>query len=415
MVVALTATGCGIDWRESYAYDDEDPFDLYVLHELLKARPAGLEVLPDSLPQLTLDSSGTANYVFVGNYAYYDERNITHLLDFVERGNTAFIAAYELPEELAEHLYGPDCIYNYDDGIGATNQYNPYNNQYPYVNVDTVLMSLAGSDSSYQLVNVYNWKPTPTAHAYVADYYLCDPEIDNEAIGQIDTTYVNFVRLKWGEGNFYFNTNPKYFTNYYLVDSVQHAYARDAMAVLAGGPVYWDEASRIPPDVARQRRQASNPRRTLRGRNLLSGNEALSYIQNQPELALAWYLLVVAALLYILFRGKRRQRIIPVIKQRENSSRRFIDTLSRLVFQRGNHAALARQELSNLKFFLLNRFNLRWNPADPLPADFGELTGANPAVIERADIEIDLVNSKSDIGESDLVRFYRGIEPLYDL
>ena len=414
-ICLLLASGCGLDWQERYEYQDDDPFDLYVLHELLKARPAGLETLLDSLPVLSSDTSENANYVFIGNYAYYNEREITNLLDFVERGNTAFIAADYLPQELAEHLYGYDCLYN-------DFEYDAYGNpQYAsgsILSADSVYLSINEYEEEYLLVSIYQWKPMETSHAYVPDYYLCDPAIDNEAIGYLDSTHVNFVRLNWGEGNFYFNSSPRYFTNYYLVDTVMgyYAYAEDALAVLTDEKIYWDEASRISPTVARQRRAASNPRpRNVQGRNLLSGNEALSYIQNQPALALAWYLLVVATILYIVFRGKRRQRIIPIIRRRENSSRRFIDTLSRLVYQKGNHAALAQQELRSLKFHLLNRFGIRWNPESPLPDNLAELTGAAAGVVERANIEIGLVRAKSDVDESDLVRFYRGIEPLYRL
>ena len=414
-IALLLASGCGLDWQERYEYQDDDPFDLYVLHELLNARPAGLETLVDSLPTLPGDTSEKANYVFVGNYAYYNEREVTNLLDFVERGNTAFIAANYLPEELAEHLYGYDCLYN-------DFKYDAYGNpQYASgdaIFADSVYLTISNHAKEYLLVSVYQWKPAETTHSYVPGYYLCDPAIDNEAIGYLDSTHANFVRLKWGEGNFYFNSTPKYFTNYYLVDTVAgyYRYAEDALAVLTDEKVYWDEASRISPTVARRRREASNPRsRNVRGRNLLRGNEALSYIQHQPALALAWYLLVVATLLYVAFRGKRRQRIIPIIHRRENSSRRFIDTLSRLVYQKGNHGALAEQEVRSLKFHLLNRFGIRWNPELPLPDNFAELTGADAGVVQRANIEIGLIRAKRSIDESDLVRFYRGIEPLYRL
>ena len=418
LAAVLLASGCGPNWHESYEYQDDDPYDLYVLHELLRARAPGLDVLQDSLPALSGDTTGNANYLFVGNYAYYNEREITHLLDFVERGNTAFIAASQLPQELAEHLYGYDCIYN-------DFEYDAYGNPV-YINgdgtyTDSVTLHLDHPPGEYPLVSLYNFKPNHTYHNWIPDYYLCDPALDNEAIGHLDSVNVNFVRLKWGQGNFYFNSSPLFFTNYYLVDTLNGyaRYAEDALAVLTDEKVYWDEASRIPPAVARQRREqqtrGSGRRRDLQGRNLLSGNEALSYIQNQPPLALAWYLLIAAAVLYVVFRGKRRQRIIPIINRRENSSRRFIDTLSRLVFQKGNHTALARQELRSFKFYLFNRYQIRWNPGEPLPGDFSELTGADPTTVERAGIEIKLIRDKATVSESDLVRFYRALEPLYHL
>ena len=419
-VITLAASGCGLDWNKTYEYDDQDPFDLYVLYELLEARDAGLTLITDSLPPLSNDAIVDANYVFVGEYAYYNQRDITHLLSFVERGNNAFIAADRLPEELAEQLYGSDCYYEeYDIYNGQPSYY--YQDDGPAY-TDSVVLTLSDYDASYQLSNIYKFKPYSSYWSHIPEYHLCDPELDNSSVGYIatgDTSHIAYVRLAWGDGAFYFNTLPQFFTNYYLVDTIHQDYAEGALAMsLTDGPVFWDEASRVPPAVARQRRQQQQQNRVPRefqGRNLLSGNEALSYIQNQPSLALAWYLIIVAVFLYVFFRGKRRQRIIPIINRRENSSQRFIDTLSRLVFQKGNHAALARQELRSLKFHLLDKYGIRWQSSDPLPENFAELTGASSEVIVRANIEISIINSSQAIDESALVKFHRAIEPLYQL
>lgn len=401
-------TGCWANWQETYRYDKKQPFDLYALYELLEARPENLVFVEDSLALLEEIEEPSANYVFIGSYAYYNERSVTQLLDFVERGNTAFIAANDLPEDLARHLFGDDCYYSfYDDSerIGI-------------LNLDTVVMQFSDDARNYTLFNVYDYEPWQRSTYYLNGGMLCDTLLDNEVLGTLDYYNINFTRLGWGEGNFYFHNNPVFFTNYYLVDSLQHEYAEAALAVLNNGPVYWDEASRVPPSVARQRdRQANNNQGQgyNGGRNLLSGNEALSYIQEQPPLALAWYTLLLATLLYVIFRGKRRQRIIPIVHRRENSSKRFIDTISRLVYQKGHHIALARQELASLRFFLQDRFSVRWKEGEPPPNNLTDLIGGNEEVTHRALAEIRFVQSKKHLTDGELVRFYRAIEPLYKL
>ena len=401
-------SGCWTNWQESYRYNKQQPFDLYALYELLEARPEGLVFVEDSLTQLTEAEVTTANYLFIGSYAYYNERSVTQLLDFVERGNTAFIAANDLPEDLAHHLFGDDCYYSYYDN----------NERIGSLNLDTVVMQFSGEDRDYMLFNIYDFEPWQRSTRYLNGGMLCDTLLDNEVLGTLDHYNINFTRLGWGEGQFYFHNNPVFFTNYYLVDSLQHEYAEAALAILGEGPVYWDEASRVPPSVARQRnRQASNNqgRNYNGGRNLLTGNEALSYIQEQPPLALAWYTLLLATLLYVVFRGKRRQRIIPVVHQRENSSKRFIDTISRLVYQKGHHIAIARQELASLRFFLQDRFSVRWKEGEPPPENLAELIGVDDKMALRALAEIRFVQSKKYLTDGELVRFYRAIEPLYKL
>ncbi len=404
-LAAISSTGCWTSWAESYRYDEEEPFDLYALYELLEARPEGLQFVEDSLAVLRDTTAGPSNYVFAGSYAYYTEASVTDLLDYVERGNNAFIAAHDLPEDLATFLFSYDCYYSfYDD-----------NERILLESEDTLQMQLVWDSTTYEVFNVYDFEPYARPTRFLNGGLFCDEGLDNEIIGTFAEINVNFARLNWGEGNFYFHTNPIFFTNYYLADSLQYAYAEAALAVLGPGPVYWDESCRVPPSAARQRNTRNNQQGYRGGRNLLTGNEALSYIQEQPPLALAWYTLLLATLLYVIFRGKRRQRIIPVIHRRENSSKRFIDTISRLVYQKGHHLALARQELASLRHHLQERFGLRWREGEPPPENLSEVIGASEELANRALIEIRIVQNRKYLEDHELMRFYRAIEPLYKL
>lgn len=404
-VCLLTFYGCPQQWAETYRYDEKDPHDLYALYELLEARPEGLTLVEDSLTVLN-EGTEPSNYVFVGEYAYYNEQSVTELLNFVEQGNNAFIAAYQLPEDLGYHLFGDACFNDY---------YLSQQDKFPSLYIDTVPLELG--DDAYELYHVRRHEPVRRSAHYLDESLLCDEAFDNEALGYLLYENINFVRLQWGEGDFYFHTNPIFLTNYYVADSLRHEYAEaTTLAALGEGPVYWDEFSRVPPPVARQRnnqRNQANQRQYGGGRNLLTGNEALSYIQNEPPLALAWYTLLFTGLLFLVMRGRRRQRIIPTIARRDNFSKRFIDTMSRLVYQGGNHGALARQELSSLRFHLQERYGVRWKEGEPPPENLADLIGCPPEVAERALIEIRLVQKKDQLEASDLTRFHRAIEPLF--
>lgn len=406
VICLLTFYGCPANWAETYQYDGKDPHDLYALYELLQARPEGLQLIEDSLAVLN-NVEAASNYVFVGSYAYFNEKSVTQLLDFVERGNNAYIAAYQLPEDLGYHLFGDACFNDY---------YLEQNDKFPTFYLDTVSLTV-GTDTFTQY-HVWDHKPYGRATNYIDGSLLCDESFDNEIQGFVQYDNINFVRLHWGAGDFYFHTNPISLTNYYLVDSVQYAYAEATLAALGPGPVYWDEYSRVPPAVARQRnnqRNQQNQRGYSGGRSLLKGNEALSYIQQQPPLAFAWYTLLFTAVLFLVLKGRRRQRIIPHIPGRDNSSKRFIDTMSRLVFQGENHGALARQELNSLRFQLNERYRVKWKEGDPPPENLADLLGITEEVASRALIEIRIVQKKQYLEASDLMRFHRAIEPLFQL
>ena len=410
-IALLSLYGCPpVNWYETYRIDEQHPFDLYVLYELLEARPEGLTVLQDTSDLSQLDSLAGSNYVYVGHRPFYGEAAVTGLLDYVERGNTAFLATEEIPEDLAYHLFGDDCYYS-----EYFEEYYYEDTRFPTIVADTVNTYRYPSGDSFQLVNIRFWKPAATSMAVVNDLLLCDETLDIQVLGSLDTFGTNFLRLGWGRGNFYFHSNPHFFTNWFLVDSAEYRYPEALLSVIADGPILWDEYHRRyrrpPAGSANNTPQAQ--RQYNGGRNLLNGNDTLLYIQERRELAFAWYTLLVGSLLFVIFRGRRRQRIIPIIPPRENSSRRFIDTISRLVYQKGNHTALAQRELASLRFHLNTRLGLSWAEGQPPPASLASRVSLPAKVVERAVTQIRVVAKGKELKEGDLLRFYRAIEPLY--
>ncbi|WP_116127659.1 DUF4350 domain-containing protein [Lewinella sp. IMCC34183] len=406
----LLLFGCpSVDWYETYDHTGRQPFDLYALHELLAARPEGLRLLRDSADLSLLDTVAGGTYVFVGHHPYYGEAAVTSLLDFVERGNTAFLAAEDIPEDLAYHLLGDACYY----GAFEEDDLNGTPARYPVVALDSLVAYRYPTGDSFHLVNIRYWEPNPVPLRTVSERLLCDPALDIQVLGSLDTFGINFLRLGWGDGNFYFHANPVFFTNWFLMDSTAYRYPQSVLAALNPGPVYWDEYHRRYRNDPTAADSPAARREYTGGRNLLSGNQTLRYIQQRRELALAWYLLLAGVLLYVISRGRRRQRIIPVLPGRENSSRRLIDTISRLVHQKGNHAALAQRELASLRFHLNHRRGIRWREGEAPPADLCDRLGLPEDTVARALAQIRVVARGKPLEEGDLLRFYRAIEPLY--
>lgn len=410
LLAACACCFCGcpsVDWSENYAVEGREPFDLLALHELLAARPAGVSDIRGRRQLAELDTLDGRTYLFVGQYPYYTDTAVIRLLDYVEKGNDAFIAAEWLPEDLSRALFGANCeadTTNWDE----THAYE----YFPDVYLDTAVAFRYPGGDSFLLTNVHYWKPAVKRVSVIEEELLCTVDTNHQVLGGIDTAGINFVRFTWGEGAFYLHTNPLFFTNWYVLDSQQYRYPQAMLEVLGTEAVAWDESSR------RYRRAGGGSeadRDYYGGRNLLNGNETLRYIQQHPALAFAWYSLLAGVLLYVIFRGKRRQRIIPFLPRRENSSRRFVETISRLVLQKGNHAALAQRELSALRFHLNQRLGVRWAEGQPPPQDLVERLGLPPEVTRRALTQIRVVSAGRPLEEGDLLRFYRAIAPLYRL
>ena len=70
------------------------------------------------------------------------------------------------------------------------------------------------------------------------------------------------------------------------------------------------------------------------------------YFLSQPPLRWALYLTMIAILLFMIFTAKRRQRVIPVIREPANRSLEFTELIGTLYFQKKDHDDLVRKKFT---------------------------------------------------------------------
>ncbi|MBP6825869.1 MAG: DUF4350 domain-containing protein [Saprospiraceae bacterium] len=328
------------EWRDSwskqaYSENSDQPYGTEAFHRLLSGYFPEKKIvdikksLPDELPQ---DSSAGSIYLLVGEALYLDSAATAHLLGFVEAGNTAFIATKTLPAEIMSHLAYMECSdYEWNDYSSETDTFVRLSLREPH-NVNP-----AETPMHFAVKN----RPTYYVWHYIDEYYFCD-SVPQFPIGYLNDTLINFTKCTFGKGCFLLHTNPLAFTNYSLLRPAAQSYAEGVLSWLPEGNIYWDASSRISEAVARHRNNSPPSR-------IFDEEHPLSYILQQRSLAWAWYLLAALAVVWLVFRAKRRQRIIPVLPKNENSSYEFISTIANLHFREKNYRGLCVQ---GMKLFL---------------------------------------------------------------
>lgn len=340
--------GTRYDWTESYE-ENENPYGTQVVHNILDGYFPEHEVIDiqssvfDELP--AGDDAINANYIFFGEGLYMDTSDVNQLLAFVEEGNTAFIASKSVPYDLMFYVYYTECNDNYWD------DYNLLMDTIAYFNLaHKDLKTPIDLDFKYLekgKTASYNWH-------YIDSVHFCNEDYSFIQLGTLNGTYTNFAKIKYGQGAFYFHTNPMAFTNVQLLDEIGLEYTNKVFSHLAEGPIYWDTYSRVGEEVSRRRNQVHNfnPERSL------NAEGPLSYILSAAPLAWAWYLLVALALLYLLFRAKRTQRIIPVYEGNQNTSLEFISTIGSLYFMQNDHKKLCLQKMKLFLSYIRDRYHI---------------------------------------------------------
>ncbi|MFD1871592.1 DUF4350 domain-containing protein [Hymenobacter bucti] len=155
------------------------------------------------------------------------------------------------------------------------------------------------------------------------------------------------VRLDHGRGHFYLCSVPLAFGNYWVLRPRTADFAFAVLSYLpAGRPAWWDEYQK-------------------QGR--LGEQSMLRVIMAHPALRTAYYLSLVAGLLFVLVEARRRQRVIPTLKPLPNTTLLFTRTVAGLYQQGRNHAQIAEKKTALFLDYLRTRFQ------EPTP-DLGDET-----------------------------------------
>lgn len=406
-------------WRENYKANSQQPYGTYIIHKMLNDYYPSKEqkiISTNLVADLPEDPDEAANYVFIGEAPYLDSADVQRLLKFVANGNNAFISAKSLPYDLMFYVYFQECGYDapWSDFMAARDTMATLN-FYHHDLEDSI-----GFDYKY----ITNHRTSAYAWNYIDSVYFCEMEEGFMELGYFDTEdgqhFVNFAQIRYLDiedyskpgGNFYFHSNPMAFTNFQMLDEVGKEYAESVFSHLAKGDIYWDSYSQVRESFSRSvnRTRSRDPRMSI------SPETPLKYILENRHLSWAWYTLLAMGVLYLMFRAKRRQRIIPVEDTNTNTSLEFISTIGALYYNNKNHKKLCEQKMKMFLAFLRGRYAVSTKRLDK---NFVELLSKRSGVSQDRFNEIikyyNNISRSSFVSDDTLKSFHREIEEVHKL
>ena len=396
------------NWYPSYDETKAQPYSTGVLAELLQERYQLKTYKNDSeksRPDAWLSKVNQAEelYFFIGRQALFTEKEAETLIDFAQQGGQAFLAVEELPDSLMQFLlYFEDCGWSQwaetqrQQRRGRSGRYleNIYR---PKIELGFMHPSLSSKNYQYhyrreQEFQAQNWAFLPAHYfcnqaqkplTFLGHINLPESEVggllqnnfNNEQIAQLGLSQVEhytpselfrnpdqslrlpvFFRFQIGQGAIYFHTLPQAFTNLYLLDLDNFEYLQRVFDHF--GPIktlHWDKS------IREQRIESVKQR----PRNSPIHRSPMDFIFAQKPLRWAWYLVLGFSVLYLLFMGKRRQRIVPVLADNRNTSLYFVKSLARLYFLQQNHANIFEKQMQFFLAHIRRRYQLNTSEISP--------------------------------------------------
>ena len=333
-VILISVQPRPVDWRPDLRRDSDNALGAEIFAELLPrflAGPNGEEVdvtpiLDPPFIHLGDESLEGTTYLFLTNDFSPDEAETLRLYEYAERGNTVFIASQSITGALADTLSIPtDSVDASVDGF-----------DYRYRSF------LGRGDSTLQLVNPALAKDEGYAFSYEVGNWMM-AGLDTTRTTVLGTAFAGEPTLIWveaGEGAFLISSTPYAFGNAAFTGDGEGAeYVAGVLGYLPSQPVFWDTYYK--PFASR----AQTP---------------LRHILREPPLKWALRLMLLGVLLFIVFRGRRWQRAVPVVAAPVNATLDFVRTVGRLYFQHADHSALVDRKLR----YFFDRIRTRLGLAD---------------------------------------------------
>ena len=359
-----------VNWTKSFAKKDKIPYGGYIIYDLVPNLFPGNEVVLKELPIYNILKDnyfyGT-NYIFINSYFSPDRLDTEYLLRYVADGNNIFISAFGIYADLADSLK----IKTFDVFFSEDS-----------VNINFTLLEVKSEIGySYFKDNYEN---------YFSEYDTALVQV----LGKNENGNVNYLRIKYGKGNFFLNTVPLAFTNYHLLNSNNNEYVYKALSHLPLQKTFWDDY--------------------YKDGNKYTGS-TLQYIMSQQSLKWAYFIILMSVVLFIFFYGRRKQRIIPVIPPLTNTTVEFVETVGNLYYQQKDCKNIAEKKISFFLDFIRNKYFVKTSNFDEETiqkiADKSLLTTGK---IKSILSEIEKINYSQKITEEDLVNINYQIENFYE-
>lgn len=411
--------GSSTNWNEVYHKDASIPYGGMVISEMLrKSNPdSSFYTINSKITEsISLDTIPEgSSYVFLGSRHFVDSSEVDFIKSFVAQGNDAYIICKRQNVTLLNDLvsYNIDFLEVLDEEFGFyTSPMNQFRDSVAWANISwSSEVDSEALAEDYRMTWIEDQVPTTHSWRYFKSGIKTMDGDPVTTIGELREDYVNCIVIDYGKGRFILHSTPELFSNYFMRDPLGYDYANILFKDLGDGMILWDEDNRNFQETKGNAEDFANSYEAEEG--------PLSFILSQPRLRNAWYMMLLAVVLYLLFGARRNQRVIPVLAKNANTSIRYSETVGQIYMQQKDHRSLAILKMKLFLAFIRDHYNIKTSLSSPEEEQRLVKTIAQKSNIEQENVERIFrqkngIKNASDIQVDALIKLHRHLEYFYN-
>jgi len=318
-----------LNWFPSYATHHKIPYGTFIFNDILKKKSKRLkEITIPPFQFLNTQDAIKGTYFFANNNVAFGNAELNKLLTWTANGNTLFIASESFEKELLDTLNLKTATLYGDNGL-------KHNFQYQFVHPR---LKPKGVFPFIKTYNTTYFKKIDTLKTTILG--VVDNNSENNST--IITKNVNVIQQPFGKGKIILTAFPKSLTNYFILKN------KDYTAALLSylnttEPIYIDTHYKS-------------------GKKFYTS--PMYIFLNNKELKWAYYIVLIGALFYVVFEGKRKQRAIPVVTPLKNQTLAFTRTIANMYFEKGEQKQITQHKILFFLEYIRSHFYLSTQKKD---------------------------------------------------
>lgn len=386
--------------NESYKKDDKKPFGSYVAYNYLR------EIFDDGYVETTIESfdetwKDIKDYTSNSQYSIYfllakniqvSKKEAGAMREFISQGNDMFISADYIDEDLLDTI---NC--NTERMEEIVSEVNGKMNQ-------TSVRMYFGDDFKAPGYSYYYYPFLNSFSGY--------DTANTRVLGVNEAGRPGYIIMFIGKGRLYLHASPRAFSNYFLLTGNNYQYLENVLSYMRFEPknIYWDEY---------YKGQNFNRKKTSGSGNSAAGNDTEKFspfnvIKKNPPLLWAFWLAVIALLLYVLVNIKRKQRVIDEIKPYTNTTVTFTETVGRLYLQKKSNKNIAEKMITYFYEHIRNSYFLNTTQVNnEFISSLSRKSGVPVETTQKLFSSIDAVNAGKNVNDIELLKLNSLIQQFY--
>jgi len=324
-----------LNWFPSYAKHHKMPYGSYVFYEqleriFLKDNIVVLERPPFEVLDDTRKLKLNGTYLFFNNKVQFDKSELNRLLKWTAKGNTLSIASSSISEKLLDTLNLETTtisnFHNFNNIFNLRLKHKKLNDTKKFT------FKKANFLKYFSVIDSTNTKVIATV----------SNASKNDSISEIQ--YINVIKQAFGKGEIILNLFPQAYTNYFILEDDNRKYTAGLLSYInPAQPIYFDSYYKSGKKIA---------------------ISPLYVFLKAKELRWAYYIMLIGALFYIIFDGKRKQRAIPILKPLKNQTLDFTRTIANMYYESGKHSDIAKHKIQHFLEYIRSHLHLNTNTID---------------------------------------------------